>query len=206
MQKLSDNITSILDVMVPIRVFQNRKHYAPWLSPSTKNWMKLRDQAYDKALETMEMDDFGVYKKLRNKVSNILKTEKQVWLFNKIREASENTGKSWKIIKSTLGWSSGGPPNQLSVGGRLIYKPREIAQEMNSYFVSKIKTIAANLPPSQVDASAFTAKIMRYRNCKFSLHAVHPDGVDKVISKLKNSKTCGMDTIDTYVLKLARLN
>ena len=31
-----------------------------------------------------------------------------------------------------------------------------------------------------------------------------PEAVDKMIVKLKNSKSCGLDNIDTYILKLAR--
>ena len=78
-QKLSDNLTKILDTMAPIKIFQNRTKYAPWLSASTKNWMKLRDQALEKALDTKNLGDFALYRKLRNKIVSILKTEKQAW-------------------------------------------------------------------------------------------------------------------------------
>ena len=37
----------------------------------------------------------------------------------------------------------------------------------------------------------------------FSLKAVHPDEVAKVIKNLKSTKSCGLDDIDSYVLKLA---
>ena len=33
---LSEELTTILDKMAPIRVFQVRKNYAPWLSTATK--------------------------------------------------------------------------------------------------------------------------------------------------------------------------
>ena len=45
---------------------------------------------------------------------------------------------------------------------------------------------------------------MNYRNCKFSLKPVHPDLVDKMIRKLKNSGSVGLDYIDTKIIKLAR--
>ena len=44
---------------------------------------------------------------------------------------------------------------------------------------------------------------MSGRNCSFKLKAVHPDEVLKIITNLKNSKTCGLDNIDSYVIKLA---
>ena len=39
-------------------------------------------------------------------------------------------------------------------------------------------------------------------HCKFSLQAVRPDEVFKVITALKNSKSTGTDNIDTFIIKL----
>ena len=127
-------------------------------------------------------DDWNVYKKLRNCINNILKTEKQAWHSEKMRIASKNTSKTWKMVKSVLGWNTGGPPKCISVGGRFISKPKEIATEMNCYFINKIKGIVENLPQSQYDPSILTQQFMRNRKCTFALHAVHPDVVEKIIS------------------------
>ena len=45
---------------------------------------------------------------------------------------------------------------------------------------------------------------MANRNPTFSLSAISPDEVDKIIQYLKNSKSCGVDNLDTYILKLTR--
>ena len=48
-------------------------------------------------------------------------------------------------------------------------------------------------------------ELMRNRTCTFKLRAFHPDEVLKILNKLnKNSKSCGLDTIDAYVLSLAK--
>ena len=44
---------------------------------------------------------------------------------------------------------------------------------------------------------------MRSRTCSFQLKPVHPDTVEEILSSLKNSKSSGLDTIDTFTLKLA---
>ena len=44
--------------------------------------------------------------------------------------------------------------------------------------------------------------MMKDRVSVFSLSCVHPDTVKKIILSLKNSKSCGIDSIDTYILKL----
>ena len=46
---------------------------------------------------------------------------------------------------------------------------------------------------------------MAGRTCSFSLAAVHPDEVEKVISSLSNSSSFGLDQIDTYTVKLIKL-
>ena len=44
---------------------------------------------------------------------------------------------------------------------------------------------------------------MKNRDCCFSLEPVHPDEVMAIIKNLKNSKSTGLDNIDSYVIKLA---
>ena len=44
---------------------------------------------------------------------------------------------------------------------------------------------------------------MKSRKCSFSLKAVSPDTVSKIIKSMKSSKTCGLDNIDSYIIKLA---
>ena len=44
---------------------------------------------------------------------------------------------------------------------------------------------------------------MKNRTCSFKLKSVHPEEIGKIINNLKSSKTCGLDNIDSYVLKLA---
>ena len=42
------------------------------------------------------------------------------------------------------------------------------------------------------------------RSCSFRLSEVHPEEVEKIISKLKNSSSFGLDLIDTKVIKLIK--
>ena len=45
---------------------------------------------------------------------------------------------------------------------------------------------------------------MENRSCNFSFKCVHPDQIDEIITNLKQSKSCGLDNIDTYIIKLAK--
>ena len=62
-------ITEILDEMAPIKTYQTRKQYAPWLSADIKKEMKARDEAQRVAQESRISEDWKKFKKLRNAVS-----------------------------------------------------------------------------------------------------------------------------------------
>lgn len=74
---------------------------------------------------------------------------------------------------------------------------------MNTFFINKVKNLRKNLPTNVQDPLVLTRRMMKNRKCNFSLQSVHPDAIKKIISNLKPSKSCGLDDIDTYVIKLA---
>ena len=45
---------------------------------------------------------------------------------------------------------------------------------------------------------------MQGRRCSFTLAAVHPDEVGKIVAELKNSSAFGLDNIDTFAVKLIK--
>ena len=114
-----------------------------------------------------------------------------------------NTSDTWKTVKNWLGWKSGGPPTQLVVDGELKSKPKDLSKCMNEFFINKVRNLRANIPACRKDPFERLQSLMANRNCVFSFKAVHPDEVKKVIDNLKNSKTCGVDNIDSFVIKLA---
>ena len=101
-----------------------------------------------------------------------------------------------------LNWSSSGSPSKLYHAGQMVTSPPLLAEIMNTYFVNKIDTICQGLPRQSDDPLSTLKNILGNRSSKFSLACVHPDEVRKIILNLKNSKSCGVDTIDTYTIKL----
>ena len=72
-------LTDILDKMAPVKKFQIRTKYAAWLSEETKNKIKERDQAQQSAALSGSEEDWSKYKRLRNDLKKILRTEKSSW-------------------------------------------------------------------------------------------------------------------------------
>ena len=65
-----------------------------------------------------------------------------------LKDVAMDSNATWKLVKSWLGWGSGGPPTQLHVNGAIIQKPYYLAQTMNNFFIDKVNGICARLPHS----------------------------------------------------------
>ena len=194
-------ITTILDSMAPVRKIQARTRFAPWLSEETKKLMRSRDYAQQRASESKKIEDIKEFKNLRNCVTNRLKKEKRNWKQSKLHECGEDSGKLWRNVLGWLNWKSSGAPTQIFYKGALENKPANIAACMNEYFVDKIEKIVENLPVSNFDPLK-SLLVKKFNLNPFHLKAVHPDKVEKIIAGLKNSKTAGVDFLDTTAIKM----
>ena len=201
-QIFTQKLTNILDQMAPIKKFQVRSHYAPWLTSATKEMMTERDLAQKKASESGKNEDWKQFKKLRNKMNSVLKKEKRNWQARRLENCT-TTSDTWRTVKDWLGWTTGGPPTQLVVNGELKNKPKELSECMNEFFVNKVNALRSNIPACRTNPLDRVSTLMEGRTCSFSLKAAHPDEVSKVIKNMKSSKSCGLDNIDSYILKLA---
>ena len=168
--------------MAPIKTYQMRKKYAPWLSPDLKKEMKARDDAQQVAQVSRTQEDWKKYKKLRNSVNNKLKGAKTKWQKDKLGEYSTDSRSTWKHVRAWLGWSSGGPPTRLLENGVLQSKPSDLARIMNTFFVSKVQNLRNNLPPSELNPLDQVETLMQQRTCTFQLRPVHPDEISKISS------------------------
>ena len=190
--------------MAPVKTFQVRSNFSPWLSETTKELMKERNNYQRIASETKKPEDWLKYKLLRNKINNRLKSEKINWQKYKLENCDNDSAKLWKNVLGWLNWTSSGAPSQLLHDGKIETKPSKLANVMNNFFVQKVKTIQNNLSPPKFDPISTVRKLMQNKNCQFNLQAVHPDDILKIISNLKNSKSSGVDYIDTSIIKLAK--
>ena len=81
--------------MAPIKKFQVKTKYAAWLSDDSKENIKKRDEAQEKAALSGSPEDWAVYKRLRNELTKSLRKEKIAWQQGKLDscEESKYTGK-----------------------------------------------------------------------------------------------------------------
>ena len=190
--------------MAPVKVIQVRNNYSPWISDETKKKMEERDLAQKTAEQTKSGDDWNNYKRLRNNVNSVLRGEKKRWQAKKLEGCLEDTSSTWKHVKQFLGWNTGGPPTRLLDNGELVTKPTGLAKTMNQFFIKKVKDLRKSIPVNLGDPLELVRKLMRYRTCSLPLGAFHPGEILEIITKLKSTKSCGLDNIDSYILKLVK--
>jgi hypothetical protein len=64
--------TAIMDIYFPVRRKRIRKNSYTWIYSSVLVLMRKTDQARKKALKTKSVEDFNIYKRLRNCVTSQL--------------------------------------------------------------------------------------------------------------------------------------
>ena len=92
----------ILDDMAPIKTFQTRSNYAPWLQEETKLLKDQREAAQSKAAQTDDPEDWRIYRSLRNQVTGKSRADKTQWEQQKL----DNSNDMWKTVKGWLGWTT----------------------------------------------------------------------------------------------------
>lgn len=173
------------------------------LSELTKTKLRERENAYKQYKETRNNEDKEKWKKLKNKVTNLIDIEKK----QRMNEKFKNQKSTWELLKTMeKKMNTGGPPTKLSDGGKMISGCKAMSTLMNNFFVNKIKNnrniIEQQIPPYKPEdhlRQALDQNITRW-----SLKKVKDTQVMKIIEEIKNSTGSGMDGIPNKILKIAR--
>ena len=112
---------------------------------------------------------------------------------------AENKGKAiWEVVKRETGKKSCETNNEIEMcsNGQVIHNPLEIAEMFNTYFANVTKN-------SEIPSTHSAQPIMELPETvnTIFLTPVTPDEVLKIINKLKNSMSCGVDGIPDAILK-----
>ena len=163
--------------MAPVKTVQIRKYYASWLTKETKLLLTERNRAQNYAAQTGNVDDWRLYKSLRNSANSKMRAEKKAWERKRLDHVENNSSNIWKNMKTWLNWKVSGPSTQLFYNRETIRSPAGLADTMNSFFVQKVQRLRGGIPDSPHDPLSKLREVMRERECKFSLRPVKPEEV-----------------------------
>ena len=90
------------------------------------------------------------YKKMRNTITNKIRTKKSEYFTSAIEENKGNSPMLWKKLKEVLPKKQKSIPNSIiSLHGENIDNPTDIADTLNEYFSTIGTRMAANDPPCE---------------------------------------------------------
>nr|CAI5835546.1 unnamed protein product [Callosobruchus analis] len=178
-----NNITTLLDLHVPMKTYRITKQYAPWLNTSVKGLMLLRDQALQAYKVTPHVAHWETYKALRNQVTAAVKREKRAYFKTKLSNC-QNSKATWSVMRE-LGMSKAKSTN-LPVN-------LSNADEINKYFINSVPVLD---PVNFYKTNSFCQ-----HDNSFKFKLVTEYEVLKFINSLK-SKATGTDGINILTIQL----
>ena len=133
---VTETILHCLDIHAPWSTFTPRTKSNPLISNETIRWIRLRDKADEKAKRTKDSEDLKAWRKLRNKVVGMItKDKKRADSLN--FSSTKNAWSAYNALKRQKN-SKNGPPQKLKIDGKEITDEKQMAEEFNSFFISKV--------------------------------------------------------------------
>ena len=174
--------------------------------------MRQRDEAVKKYNKDRTPSNESEAKRLRKEVIDTLKEEKRENGRKKLDalEREKDTGKIWGCIKSYLNWNkqSGAPTMLVDKNGKPETSPKRLAELQNDFYITKVSKIREVLPkggePLKVLQGMMKERQRPDITQNLEFRAVSPEEIDKILGSLKNSKSSGLDWIDTHILKMSK--
>ena len=98
-KKWEDMVTSVINKHMPLKTKRMRKKYSPWLNESIYELMKQRDNIKRRAIRQKSEYLWKEYKKLRNKVTFVIRKTKRQYYVDKLAECP-GKNQTWTVLKS----------------------------------------------------------------------------------------------------------
>ena len=194
-------LISTLNKYAPITERNTHKHnYLPWLTKALRKSIHKKAQLYKQSLkhpkDHPKCKKYLTYKTCLNKV---LRTAKNSYYYNQLKENCNNTKKTWKTINSMIKKTNNKQDiKEILHNGTTYNSNYEIAEQFNKYFstvgsnqAAQIATQTSSAPPPPISANEQS----------LFLTPTHEYEIQQLITRLKNKPSSGYDYITALHLK-----
>ena len=208
------NILEKLDEMAPMVTIQLKNNFKNWVTQTTLDKMKLRDDCREVARNSQKPEDWNFYRTQRNICTAALRTDRKTYLrrtYEKM-EQENDISSMHKMTRNLLGWLSGGTPDFYLLNGRRIGAAKEMANHQLSHFRDKIVRLQNEIPPQTENPHKFLISALerwggrRHLRPKFKLREISLKETANLLGKLGNTRSFGHDRIDGMTLKVAAVS
>ena len=169
--------------------------------------MKERDRTKEIATRTGSIFQLHEYKRLRNLVKSRLNNDKKTFYSKKFHNETMSISNTWSTAYQVLGQSRNLAPVQLLVENEVVNAPRNMANAFNNIFIKKVLDLKSSIKgPMAIDPlTRLSQWLGPYRPSipKLTLCPISKQNLRKIVNKLKGKRSCGIDMVDGYSIKLA---
>ena len=134
-------VGSVLDNHAPVKVFQTRKNYAPWLSDAMKEDIKERNKVKLESTTSDNPEVLKKYKTLRNSIKARLSAEKMNYYSGKFKDKDITIKEVWSTAYEILDQDKDLSPKQIFDGEKMISTPQKLADAFNTIFLNNVKQL-----------------------------------------------------------------
>ena len=168
----------------PFRTRRTKLNKIPWINSALKKGMRCPDATKRKAIKTKNPQDWGNYRKLRNRVNNKVKTTKASYYYNSFIQSEGNARRTWKTINNLM---SRRQSNQIvkdvKVSNIVICSSNEISNAFNEHFSTIGPRLAREIPLTLDEESIYLKNITENYN-KFCFRPTTTSDVFTHLNKL----------------------
>ena len=202
---------SILNKHAPLKVFQVRNNYVPWVSAETKQMQAARDALKEEATEENDNEKYEAYKRLRNRISGgMLEKDKIEHFKSKFYQENPSVSAVWNNVNDYLNTSKrsfSNTPSIIKHNDKIHTSPRDIANAINGAFLKKVSDLNAEVNVNvDIDPKVRLQKFLDKRIDEipeFEIKKIDKRKLRILLKKRKGNRSCGIDYIDGYSIKLA---
>ena len=174
------------------------------LKLNTRTIYKLvRDQLHSKAILTNNIADWDNYKKMKNKVTSMVRDAKREYYYSSIEENKGDHRGMWRVLKGLLPKCSQSSITSLLINEVLVTNFRQIAQEFNKFFIDIGENLSKRIPSSGKTALSYLIEHLPHPPGHFRFTRISEMDVTRLLADLPRDKATGLDNIQAQLLKIA---
>jgi len=187
----------------PLKKFRASKSQIPWYDEKIEILMQMRDQLHNKAIITDSIEDWAQFKKMKNRVTTLVRKAKTEFYTNGIKENHGNARGMWRLLKGLLPKCSQNSITSLYINDTLVSNFQQIADCFNDYFIEIGTKLSQQIQTTLVSALDYVSKFLPQFSGKFTFKRISSHDVEKLLAELPRDKATGLDNLQPRLLKMA---
>ena len=181
---------------------KSKQNDNPWCTREICKLIKKKCRLYKRFVKNPTSYRKEVYRKCRNKVTNMIKVAKKEYYEKKFTDNHGNSKKTWDVINSALGKKSNKKTNIKSIkcNNKIVTDKNEICNSLNSFFANVGHDINATF--EDCNDSDFLQYVENVEETAFFKPITSKEIID-IVNTFTNNTSAGYDDIDIRIVKRA---